>query len=611
MRALAKWIMLVVAVTFVGWLVFDYGMNVSGRSVGGPGDVVLKVNGQSIDRKTFSAAYQALADQQRASGGPPLTSIEDQRNLEDAVTEQLVQQAVLQQEYQRHGISVTDDEVRQAMLNVPPQELRDVPQFQTDSQFDIQKYQRYLRSGIDPAFTEALERQYRQEIPRLKLFERLTEDVYVSDADVWRAYRDQHETVRARLLVLLPQVVASGADITVTDDEARQYYNAHQSDFAQPAAAFLSYVAVSRRPDAADTAAALARARRVRQEIVGGADFATVAKRESADSVSAAQGGDLGEATKGQFVPEFEQAALALRPGQVSQPAASGFGYHIIKLESQSGDTYHARHILIPIEPIGDHLTAIDSRTDTLDLLAAEQTDPAMLDTVATHLGLTVAQAPPLLQGDRMQLRGDVVPDVQIWAFEAEPGKTSPVIEAQPAYYVFRLDSLHAKGVPPLAAIREQVASKVRLEKQWQATRAIARKVVDALKGGASFQQASQQQGLETRDLPPFSRAQPSPILGDAPDVIGLAFGLPVGTVGGPVENDMAMFFVQPLERQPADSAAFEQQKEQLRQQLTQQARQTRLRVILSSLRQKANVVDHRAELFRAQPEERGVLGGN
>jgi parvulin-like peptidyl-prolyl isomerase len=69
---------------------------------------------------------------------------------------------------------------------------------------------------------------------------------------------------------------------------------------------------------------------------VAGADFATVAKENSDDKGSGANGGDLGAFRKGQMVPEFDKEAFLLPPGQVSQPVKSAFGYHIIKVESHS-----------------------------------------------------------------------------------------------------------------------------------------------------------------------------------------------------------------------------------------------------------------------------------
>jgi parvulin-like peptidyl-prolyl isomerase len=85
---------------------------------------------------------------------------------------------------------------------------------------------------------------------------------------------------------------------------------------------------------------ALAKATELRAKIMAGADFATVAKENSDDKQSGANGGDLGAFGKGQMVPEFEKEAFALPVGDVSQPVKSAFGYHIIKVESHGAKPF-------------------------------------------------------------------------------------------------------------------------------------------------------------------------------------------------------------------------------------------------------------------------------
>jgi parvulin-like peptidyl-prolyl isomerase len=327
MRGIAPWIMVIVAVSFVGWMVFEVGMDVSGRGTAGANDEVGRVNGRRIDLRSYLVALQNAQQAQQNQGGAGRT-LEEQRALEDAVFEQLVQEALLRAEYERRGITVTDDEVRQAMLNAPPEEIIRIPEFQTEGQFDLEKYRRFLQTQADPTFRLGLEARYRDEIPRLKLLERLTSDVYVSDTKLWRIYRDGHDSTVVRLVTLVPQVIARDSAIEVREAEIQRYYREHPDEFERPAEAFLSYIVVPRVPNAADTAAALERALELRAEIEGGTAFADVAARESADSVSREEGGDLGEASRGDFVDAFEEAALALRPGELSEPVLSPFGYH-------------------------------------------------------------------------------------------------------------------------------------------------------------------------------------------------------------------------------------------------------------------------------------------
>lgn len=602
MRGSAKWIMGFLAVAFVGWMVFDVGMGITGVGSYRLGDAVAKVNGRAIELDAyFNAIREAQERQRQRLGTAPLTR-EDQTALENAVLESLIQQVLLEEEFRRRGIRVTDDEILGAAQTSPPPEIMQAEPFQTDGQFDLAKYQRYLASRQDPGFLQALEARYRDEIPRAKLFEQLVADVYLSDAKLWQAYRDQHDSVLAQLLALAPSLIPDTA-VQVTEAEIKAHYDRNRDAFERPSVAYLSYVAISRLPNPADTAAALERARRIRGEIAAGADFAEVARRESSDSVSAAKGGDLGEVSRGTFVNEFERAALALRPGQVSQPVLSPIGYHIIRLESRRGDSFHARHILIPIELAGDHLDRVDAQVDSLDRYAAEQTDPTALDSTAAMVGLPVQVAPPLPQGQRLVIPPQTVPDAGIWAFEARPGETSPVIEADHAFYVFRLDSVIRGGVPSLAEIREQVRGTVVETKKREALRQLADGLAKDLAAGEPLDRVAERVGAPLRLVGPFTRANPAPELLDEPAVVGAGFGLEAGEIGGPISGRQGRYFVRTVAKHLADSAAFVAQLPTQRAQALQVARQARVRLVLNSLRESARVVDRRRDLERAQRE--------
>ena len=275
MRSFAKWIMGVLAVAFVGWMVFDVGMGVSGGSYR-PGDAVAKVNGTSIELQPFyNAVRDAQERQRRDAGSAPLTR-EDQKALEDAVLEGLVQQILLQDEFRRRGIGVSDEEILAAAQTSPPPEVVGAEQFQTEGQFDLGKYQRYLASRTDPALLTALEARYREEIPRAKLFDQLVADVYVSDAKLWQGYRDEHDSVTIRLVALVAELAVPDSAVFVDDAEVKVYYDRHRAEFERKAVAYLSYVAVPREANAADTALALERAQSIRREIAAPCSFCSV-----------------------------------------------------------------------------------------------------------------------------------------------------------------------------------------------------------------------------------------------------------------------------------------------------------------------------------------------
>jgi parvulin-like peptidyl-prolyl isomerase len=284
------------------------------------------------------------------------------------------------------------------------------------------------------------------------------------------------------------------------------------------------------------------------------------------------------------------------------------FGYHIIRLESRRDTLLHASHILIPVQLYGQHLQTVDRKADSLDLYAAEVEDPAILDTVASELGLPVSQAPLLREGNRLQLGRFVIPDVHLWAFETQLGYTSQVIETDWAYYVFRLDSVMAAAVPPLDAVREQVRRAALIDRQWEATRALAGRIKDAIAGGLDLAQVADSFGLRAQRVGPFTRLNPGPALQGAPEVVGAAFGGTLAQPSGPYETEFGIFFVEPLQWSFADADAFEAQKEQMHATLIQQARQSRLQLIFSGLRSEADVVDRRQEIEAARRKQQQIL---
>jgi parvulin-like peptidyl-prolyl isomerase len=159
-----------------------------------------------------------------------------------------------------------------------------------------------------------------------------------------QAFKDQQMFQNANMLAGLTYD-ALGKDSTVDAAEIQKYYDAHKSEFERVKARHILIRAAGSplpvKPGAKELseADALAKAQEIRKKLEAGADFAEMARTESDDTTSGAQGGDLGFFGHNQMVPPFEEAAFAMKAGELSQPVKTPFGYHIIKCEARESKT--------------------------------------------------------------------------------------------------------------------------------------------------------------------------------------------------------------------------------------------------------------------------------
>lgn len=131
--------------------------------------------------------------------------------------------------------------------------------------------------------------------------------------------------------------------IKVDDAAVQAYYDAHKNEYESVKARHIlirvkgaPMPGAEGKPELTDEQA-LAKANDLYKKLTAGGDFAAIAKAESDDTGSAAQGGDLGEFRHGMMVPPFEQAAFAQKVGEIGKPVKSPFGYHIIEVTEHKG----------------------------------------------------------------------------------------------------------------------------------------------------------------------------------------------------------------------------------------------------------------------------------
>jgi peptidyl-prolyl cis-trans isomerase C len=178
------------------------------------------------------------------------------------------------------------------------------------------------------------------------------------------------EMARENLLAQA-QVKALEQEIKVSDEDLRKAYEAKKDQYEEVKARHIliafkgSPAAQPGKPELTEDQAK-AKAEDLRKQLVGGANFDELAKKESDDQGSAAHGGDLGAFHRGQMVPEFENAAFAAKPGEITPVVRTQFGFHIIKVDS---------HETTPFEKVKDSLVDEQKQAKLQELLEKMKTD--------------------------------------------------------------------------------------------------------------------------------------------------------------------------------------------------------------------------------------------
>jgi len=598
-----KWSLALVVLAFVA-LYFPSYMN-NPTSVGAsPSDVVATVNGKDIRGLDYQRRYQnqMMAYQQQYGG-----SINEQLLRQLGIDQQILQQMVDEQaalaEAERQGIRVSDEELAQQIFSIPA--------LQENGRFiGEQRYEQLLGSQNPPMTKSDFEENLRRSMMIDKLRSALTDWMAISESDVDREYRNRNEKVKL-------QVVALTADkfrdkVTVNDPEVASYYEAHKAEYRKGEQRKIKYLLVDRdqlrsritvtpqeidsyynsniqqfqtpeqvrashillKTEGKDEAAVRKQADDIlKQAKAPGADFAALAKKYSEDEGSKATGGDLDYFSKGRMVPEFEQAAFSMQPGQISDLVKSQFGFHIIKVVDKKPASTKTLDEVRP--QIQQTLAAqrveqqIADRTRDLD---ARITKPADLDTVGKEAGVSVAESGFFTRDEPVPSLGPA-PEIASQAFQMKDGEVSKALQSPRGPVYLTITGKRDPYVPKLEEVKDRVREDVIKTKAAELSRQRAGEIAAALRSAKDFAAAAKAQGLEAKDSQLIARGAPLPDIGVSADVDKAAFSLPAGGVSDPITTPSGTVIVRVAERQDVTPEALRQAKETFRTQLLNERR--------------------------------------
>ena len=287
--------------------------------------------------------------------------------------------------------------------------------------------------------------------------------------------------------------------------------------------------------------------------------------------------------------------AFALRPGQVSEPVLTQFGWHLIKATEKKGDTLALRHILLAVKQNDSTATITDRRADQLSTLAGGASEPAKFDSAAADLGLLVTQI-PVQENQPASYLGRPVGGISGWAFSGPTvGEISDLIDDEQGYYLVRVDSMKPGGKQPFESVKGEIVATLKERKAVEGLVAQGEALLADARA-TSLAAAAAKTGLPVQKAGPFSRLGFVQGLGYYNEAIGAAFAVPVGSVGMAKTDESVVVMVVDA-RTETTRDAFQAQLVTQRDRAVQALREQKVRLFLTNLRREAKITDRRREI--------------
>lgn len=498
--------------------------------------------------------------------------------------------AIEKQEAQRLGLVATDEDVRYDLQHGQLGQIF----FPGGQYIGDDKYRQIVTQQIGFPSTQEFEDKLRDELTQRKLVAFVTAGAAVSDNAVRQEVREQGMKIKfdyaaitqddvakainpidselqsffqknqARYANAIPEerkityIAVDAANLPggkpqVTDADLQAYYNAHKADYHVDEQVKVRHILISA-PKGADSrtdAAAKAKAQALLDQIRKGADFAALAKANSQDPGSKDSGGELGYVKRNhQMVPQFEAAAMALKPGQTSDLVHTDFGYHIIQAEAR--DEPHDKplsEVAGEIRPILEQQKAAGALQGLVSQIASEAAKEGLDKAASAHNLHAVTtdfissngpvpnlpDATQMLQGAFSQKKGD--------APRVAPAGSGEML-------VYTTDDIHPAHAPTFAEWKSHVLDDYKAEQVPNLVQARLTKLATRAQELHDLRKAAAEQNIPVKTSDLVGRDANVPDVGQMSGPASVAFALPKGGISGGLNSGTSGAVLQVLDKQ-------------------------------------------------------------
>jgi peptidyl-prolyl cis-trans isomerase D len=586
----------------------------TGGSEGGAADAVATVAGRDISSTELTRQLRQVE-----RNGQPIPKSMRSLYVKDLL-DRLINQRMLEYEAQRLGLRVTDQESAEQIKQILP------TAFSGGTVSSMENYAAEVqqRTGMSvPEFEEML----RASLLQAKVRQLVTAGVTASPLEIAEEFRKRNEKVKLEYVVIKPSDLES--KVEVTDAALGEFFEKNKGRYQIPERRGFQYALLdvatlrqSMHPSEAalesyykqnleqyrvqnrvhvehillkttgKTDAEVAEIHKKAEDVLAkarkGAKFEDLAKQYSEDDTTKVKGGDLGWIIKGQTVPEFEQAAFALKPGEISGLVKSMFGFHIIRMvEREEARTRSLEEVRGSIVPILAAQMADEKAASLAEQMAAavRQSSRAPLEDIARQFNLQLGTVPPVPAGDPLGPLG-ASNEVRDFLFSAQKGEDSTPLRLDRGTVIVRVTEILPAHQATLAEVRPKVEADYRAEKSTTLAGQRATELAKRARDGEPLAAAAKALGLE---------AQTSDLLARSDTLAGLtamqklngAYTLPIGQTSSAVSLGTNWLVYRVAERQEPNPQDLARQASDLRRQIVQSKQQMAFEAFQEALRQR------------------------
>jgi peptidyl-prolyl cis-trans isomerase D len=570
------------------------------------------VAGETISMRELQDTYERFRENYSA-GGKNKTDRETMKRLgvDRQALNALIQMRVVSYCAKRFGLDATTDEVRssieanpnfrdrngfiglEAYKNVLAANRIDYVQFEESVRYSLlsRKVMDVLSDSLsipEQQLRESFARQNQEAQVEYALFDKEVAKKRINPTEAeLRAYFEKDkekyhikEERQAQYLLLPIENVAS--TIKVTDQEVDEEWQSTEHPETVTANHILFKV-----DDPAKDAEVKAKAEDVLKRIKAGADFAEMAKKYSEDEASAAEGGRLEPFPRGQMDKTFEDAAFALKPGEVSGLVRSEYGYHIIKVISHDiPNEETSRPSLIHSIQVQKATDIVKKKADDAQKMGESQKDLAII-AKSLDIPTQIKETGFLNQSADARANG-VSPEFLDEVFRLkEIGSVGKAVDVPSGFALPKLLQIKLPRPAEFKEVQEAVKKDYVDAKALELIQTQARKLSDGAKKLGDLTKAAAIDGVPVKTSSPFKRdGTPAKEIGSSPDFTAAAFQLPAGGISDPIMigggKQIAVLRVKSLS--PFNEAEYAKQRPQLREEALASAREAYFETYVNSV---------------------------